>query len=84
MRFGTKKPRDQPSQRKNGQFDVVGKIEDGYVFFECKYTNSPLNDEVIKEELEQVASTTLKPVQYGFFSKNGFDLKITTRISYIR
>ena len=66
---------DQPSQRKNGQFDVVGKTEDGYAFFECKYTNSPLNDEVIKEELEQVASTTLKPVQYGFFSKNGFDLK---------
>lgn len=45
------------------------------MFFECKYTNSPLSDEVVGKELEQVASTTLKPVQYGFFSKNGFDLK---------
>lgn len=66
---------DNPKERKNGQFDVVGKCEEGYVFFECKYTNSLLDDSVIKEEINQVSETSLKPIQYGFFSKNGFQLK---------
>lgn len=66
---------DNPKEKKNGQFDVVGKSEKGYVFFECKYTNSPIDDSIIKEEVEQVSETNLKPIQYGFFSKNGFKLK---------
>lgn len=66
---------DNPKEKKNGQFDVVGKCQNGYVFFECKYTNAPINDQVISEELEQISCTTLAPIQYGFASKNGFDLK---------
>ena len=66
---------DNPEEKKNGQFDIVGKNQDGYVFFECKFTNEPVTDKTIEEELGQVAKTTLKPTQYGFISKNGFDLK---------
>lgn len=68
---------DNPKEKKNGQFDVVGKAKDGYVFFECKYTDKPIDDEIIKEELEQISQTTLKPYQYGFISKNGFNLAKT-------
>ncbi len=66
---------DNPKEKTNGQFDVVGKsVDGGYVFFECKFTDTPINDGVIKEELEQVSKTTLRPVQYGFISKSGFCL----------
>lgn len=66
---------DNPVKKKNGQFDVIGKNEKGYVFFECKFTKDPIDDIVIKEELSQVAETNLDVVQYGFVSKNGFKLK---------
>ena len=66
---------DNPKEKKNGQFDVVGKCDKGYLFFECKYTNSFIDDSIIKEEIDQVSKTSLKPCQYGFFSKNGFKLK---------
>ncbi len=66
---------DNPVEKKNGQFDVVAKSELGYVFFECKFTKDPIDDIVIKEELSQVAMTNLIVTQYGFVSKNGFELK---------
>ncbi len=72
---------DNPKEKKNGQFDVVGKTEQGYIFYECKYLDAPLNDKVVKEEINQVAMTTLKPIKYGFFSKSGFD--ITDNDSYL-
>ena len=65
---------DNPIKKENGQFDVVGKAEKGYVFFECKYTNSKIDDKVIEKEISQVLKTSLKPIQFGFFSKNGFNL----------
>ncbi|MBP5091013.1 MAG: ATP-binding protein [Bacilli bacterium] len=65
---------DSPSEKRNGQFDVIGKRDDGYVFFECKFTESPITDEVVKEEMAQVEKTTLKPAGYGFFSKSGFSI----------
>ncbi len=66
---------DDPKNKTNGQFDVVGKCEGGYVFFECKYTEKKINDDVIKEEIKQVSKTNLNAVQYGFISKKGFALK---------
>lgn len=68
---------DNPKEKKKGLFDVVGKTKDGYVFFECKYTNEPIDESIIEEEISQVSMTTLNPVQYGFISKNGFRIKKT-------
>ncbi len=65
---------DNPIDKVNGQFDVVGKCQQGYIFFECKYKKSKVNDSVISQEIEQVYKTNLNPVQFGFFSKSGFDL----------
>ncbi len=72
---------DNPKEKKNGQFDVVGKTEQGYIFYECKYLDAPISDKVVKEEINQVAMTTLNPIKYGFFSKSGFD--ITDNDSYL-
>mgnify|MGYP002521548008 CR=1 FL=1 len=66
---------DNPIEKRNGQFDVVGKSDDGYVFFEVKFIDSLVDDTIIKEEISQVAKTNLKPIQFGFISKNGFSLK---------
>lgn len=68
---------DEPIAKKNGQFDVVAKREDGYCFFECKFMASPIDDKLIEEEIEQVNRTNLKPVRCGFFSKAGYNLKGT-------
>ncbi len=66
---------DNKEEKKNGQFDVVAKTFDGYVFFECKYRDKKIDDKMIEEEINQVNKTNLKPIQYGFFSKNGYLLK---------
>lgn len=68
---------DNPENKTNGQFDVVAKSFNNYIFFECKYTEKKITDEIIKGEIEQVKKTTLKAAQYGFISKSGFELKET-------
>ncbi len=65
---------DNPKEKKNGQFDVVGKCKDGYIFYECKFTDNKITDKTINEEVKQVSMTNLKPVKYGFFSKSGYDI----------
>ncbi len=69
---------DNPKEKKNGRFDVVGKREDGYIFYECKFMDSPITDKIIQEEIEQVSKTNLKPVQYGFFSKSEYDVHMNS------
>lgn len=64
-----------PKEKKNGQFDVVGEAKNGYVFYEVKFTASKIDDHIIKEEIDQVSKTALKPIQYGFVSRSGFSLK---------
>ncbi len=66
---------DNPKEKKNGQFDVVGLNQDGYVFFECKFSKNPIDGKTIKKELEQISKTSFKPIQYGFVSRSGFSLK---------
>ena len=66
---------DDPKNKINGQFDVVARNREGYLFYEVKFTSKPLTDSLIKEEVEQVNSTSLKAVKYGFISRSGFDLK---------
>ena len=58
----------------NREFNVVTLDKNGYISYEAKYKNRPLNDYDIKEEIEQVSSSDLKAYRYGFFSKSGFKL----------
>ena len=59
----------------NREFDVVTLDKKGYISYEVKYKNHPLNDSDIEKEIKQVESSDLKVYRYGFFSKSGFDLK---------
>lgn len=45
----------------------------GYVFYEAKFRSTPVTQEMIDEEIEQVRSTGLNCYAYGFFSRSGFD-----------
>lgn len=61
--------------RKNGEFDVVTKDPEGYVFYEAKFRKAPVTDSMIKDEIAQVEATGLRCCRYGFFSRSGFACK---------
>ena len=64
---------DDPANKTNGEFDVVTHDPHGYVFYEAKFRDTPVTQEMIDEEIEQVRSTGLDCYAYGFFSRSGFD-----------
>lgn len=66
---------DDPVNKMNGEFDVVTQDEKGYIFYECKYKNSKVTQDVVDKEIEQVKNVNMTCYKYGFFSKSGFDLK---------
>ncbi len=66
---------DDPKNKVNGEFDVVTLSKDGYDFYEVKFTDSRLNDFVIKEELRQLKKLGIEYNKLGFISKSGFDVK---------
>ncbi len=66
---------DNPSQHTNGEFDVVTKDENGYVFYEVKFKKKQITDEVIEKEIQQVNATGMKCYKYVFFSRSGFNSK---------
>lgn len=63
---------DNPVAHTNGEFDVVTEDEKGYVFYEVKYKKSPITDEMIEKEIEQVKATGLNCYKYAFISRAGF------------
>ncbi len=63
---------DDPRTKTNGEFDIVTLDKNGYIFYECKYKEKKLDEQLINKELEQVKKTNLDCYKYGFFSKNGF------------
>jgi hypothetical protein len=65
---------DNPIEKKNGQFDLVTKTKDGYIVYEVKFTNSKIDNHIVKEEIEQIKNTNLNPINYGFVSKSGFNI----------
>ncbi len=63
---------DNPTERTNGEFDIVTEDELGYAFYEVKFRKKPVSDEMIHEEMEQVKATGLDCYKYVFFSRSGF------------
>ena len=46
----------------------------GYIVYEVKFTNSKIDNKIVKEEISQIAETNLNPINFGFVSKSGFDI----------
>ncbi len=65
---------DDPINKTNGEFDVVGKNAlREYLFLECKYSASPLSKRDMEREIEQTKALKLKRARYGFVSKSGYE-----------
>ena len=60
------------TRRKNGEFDVVTKDDNGYVSYECKYKNAPVGLKTVHEEEWQAKELGLNFYGHGFFSRKGF------------
>jgi len=63
---------DDKINKSNGQFDVVSLDNNGYIFYEVKFTKDKIGNSEINEELKQISKTNIKPYKYGFVSKSGF------------
>ena len=74
---------DDPVTKKNGEFDVVCKTDSGYVFYEVKFRNQKIDDELIENEIIQVNNSKLNAIDFGFVSKSGFDLKKSYSYEFI-
>lgn len=64
---------DDPTHRKNGEFDVALEFADGYEIYEAKYYAQPMTlDEIHREvqQVEEIKELTVK--QIGFIAINGF------------
>ena len=74
---------DDPVKKTNGEFDIVTQDEKGYVFYEAKFTSSPIDDKVVNEEISQVEQSGLNSYQYGFFSRTGFRVESNEKLVLI-
>ena len=63
---------DDPVNKTNGEFDLVTQDPNGYIFYEAKFRNEPVDQKTIDEEIEQVKRTGLNCYKYWFFSRSGF------------
>lgn len=61
-----------PKRKKSGEFDVVTFDPSGYISYECKFTNGPINNDIVSEEKRQILDASLPCYKLGFVSKNGF------------
>ena len=65
---------DDPKHKKNGQFDVVTFDENGYVFYEVKFTKELIGNHVLNEEINQLKELDINYYKLGFVSKSGSTL----------
>lgn len=65
---------DLPKQKKNGEFDVVIKLQDGYTVIECKFLKEKMSLSMAIEEEKKIHSIEeLEVKKIGFANPNGFD-----------
>jgi AAA+ ATPase superfamily predicted ATPase len=58
--------------RINGEFDVMGKQEKGWIYYECKYEKNPVSKKEMIHLEEQLSRCSLSYLSLGFFSKSSF------------
>ena len=72
LKIGTYFYNDAKSKT-NREFDIVTLDKLGYISYECKYTNSKINNKIITEELNQTDNLDIIFYKLGFISKEGFE-----------
>ena len=67
---------DDQKNHKNGQFDCVLKMNNGYKVYEVKRLKNKMSEKVINKELSQIKSINdLNVTEVGFVSSSGFEFK---------
>ena len=62
----------------NRQFDVVTKDKNGYISYECKYSDSTIDQSIVNEEEYQTSNLPdISFYKLGFIAKKGFDSSIS-------
>lgn len=74
---------DNPKEKLNGEFDCVSLDSNGYIFYEAKFRNVPINDSTIDKEIEQVNKTKLNCYKYVFISKSEFECRKRVNVELI-
>uniref|UniRef100_UPI003FEE997B DUF234 domain-containing protein n=1 Tax=Lachnospira sp. TaxID=2049031 RepID=UPI003FEE997B len=74
---------DNPVEHTNGEFDVVTEDENGYVFYEVKFKKTPVTDEIIEKEINQVEATGLNCYKYVFISRSGFNCQPRKKVKLV-
>jgi AAA+ ATPase superfamily predicted ATPase len=63
-----------PVTKTNGQFDIVTLDENGYIIYEVKFSEHPINNDVVAEEVRQLIACGVEYYNLGFFAKSGFEI----------
>ncbi len=74
---------DNPKNHTNGEFDIVTKDENGYVFYEVKFKKTSLSVSDVKVEIEQVQQTGLDCYKYMFITRAGIEETDDSRVGHI-
>lgn len=74
---------DDPANHANGEFDIVTRDPQGFIFYEAKFRKTPVGQKMVEEEISQVKATRLCCYKYGFFSRSGFAVKASDEIELI-
>ena len=74
---------DDPEAKTNGEFGVVTKDPQGYIFYESKFRKAPLSAAMIQEEIRQVHRTGLNCYKYGFFARSGYQCEPEENMIFI-
>ena len=74
---------DNPVEHTNGEFDVVTEDENGYIFYEVKFKKTPVTDEIIEKEINQVEATGLNCYKYVFISRSGFSCQQREKVKLV-
>lgn len=73
---------DDPTNKKNGEFDIAVQIKDGFDIIEAKYWAGKVDNATIEEEIRQIKEVKeIKIKDYGFISINGFE-NDTSKLKY--
>lgn len=75
MEIGTYSFNDKKNKI-NREFDVVTLDKNGYISYECKYTSSKIDSNIILEEENQTKELDINFYKLGFIAKIGFSNKI--------
>lgn len=63
---------DDKKNKINREFDVVTLDKNGYISYECKYTDDKISKKVINEEENQTKNLDINFYKLGFICKSGF------------